>query len=567
MLLLNIATGIILILLGMRYLRKGLDRLFGGHLVDWLQQMTQNRYQAFLGGLVAGTIAPSSSAIALLSVQMLNQSALTAGRMLAVVLGASVGITVSVQLIAFRLQDYAGAFILVGGVGFLFLKRAIFRGPGQMLLGIGLVFLAMGIISSAGAAAASNRDLKVLFGVVENYPLVIFIGTAMLTVGLQSSTASIGLGIGLAEAGLLPEVTMVPWVLGANLGIAVTMMIAGWGSTEGRRLAVGSLLVKGFGASLILLGGANLFVHILHLLPGAIDRQAANFNTCFNLVLGLVGLPLLSPISRLLTFLIESQAIDDSGEPDSYLDPLLLQAPSLALNQAAREELRLMDEIKLMLRTVWTMIWGKNLRLVSKVEEHQRRIESTLDELRDYLGQISDENLSEDDVNWKFSVLDFAQELAAIGTLIKRDLADAAIRQIQLNQELSPEDRHELESFYARTLERIEKATLLLMSRESRQAEEFIREKEQINIRYRLSRKAHLEKPLTVQNAASNVVDMMNCLRRINSQLTTLAYAIVQDSGRTGLVSGSGAELDTEEALVREVEPKEAEKHAPANQR
>ncbi|MBV8415980.1 MAG: Na/Pi cotransporter family protein [Verrucomicrobia bacterium] len=122
-------------------------------------------------------------------------------------------------------QDYAGAFILVGGVGFLFLKRALFRGAGQMLLGIGLVFLAMGVISSAGAAAASNRDLKLLIGVVENYPLVVFIGTAMLTVGLQSSTASIGLGIGLAQAGLLPGVTMVPWVLGANLGIAVTMMM------------------------------------------------------------------------------------------------------------------------------------------------------------------------------------------------------------------------------------------------------------------------------------------------------------------------------------------------------
>jgi phosphate:Na+ symporter len=567
MLLLNISTGIILILLGMRYLRKGLDRLFGSHLIDWLQQMTQNRYQAFFAGLVAGTIAPSSSAIAMLSVQMLNQTALTAGRMLAVVLGASVGITVSVQLIAFRLQDYAGAFILLGGIGFLFLKRAIFRGAGQMLLGIGLVFLAMGIISSAGAAAASSRDLKVLFGVVENYPLVVFIGTAMLTVALQSSTASIGLGIGLAQTGLLPGLTMVPWVLGANLGIAVTMMIAGWGSTEGRRLAVGSLLIKGFGALLILLAGSDFFVLILHVLPGAIARQAANLNTCFNLVLGLVALPLLSPISRILTFLIESQAIDDSGEPDSYLDPLLLQAPSLALNQAAREELRLMDEIKLMLRTVWTMIWGKNLRLVSKVEQHQQRIENTLAELKDYLGQVSDENLSEEDVDWKFSVLDFAQELAAIGTLIKRDLADAAIRQIQVDQPLSPQDRQELESFYARTLERIEKAILILMSRDSRQAEEFIREKEQINVQFRLSRKARLEKPLTAQNAASNVLDMINCLRRINSQLTSLAYAIVQDSRHSGLASGPGAELDTEEVLPREVGSKEEEKQASGNQR
>ena len=80
--------------------------------------------------------------------------------MLAVVLGANVGITISVQLLAFRLQEYSGVFLVSGGIGFLFLKRPIFRGAGQMLLGIGLVFLAMGIIGSAGATAAKNDDLK-----------------------------------------------------------------------------------------------------------------------------------------------------------------------------------------------------------------------------------------------------------------------------------------------------------------------------------------------------------------------------------------------------------------------
>ena len=203
-----------------------------------------------------------------------------------------------------------------------------------------------------------------------------------------------------------------------------------------------------------------------------------------------------------------------------------------------------------MLRTVWTMIWGKNIRLVSKVEEHQRRIEGTQEELKDYLSQISDENLSEEDVDWKFIVLDYSQELTAIGTLIRRDLCDAAIRQIQLNQEPSPEDKEELEVFYARTLERIEKATAILMSREPRLAEEFIREKEQINIRFRRSRKARLEKPLSVQSASSNVVDMINCLRWINSQLTSLAYAIVRDSTRSGETTGHSPEL--EEAWLME---------------
>ena len=122
------------------------------------------------------------------------------------------------------------------------------------------------------------------------------------------------------------------------------------------------------------------------------------------------------------------------------------------------------------------------------------------------------------------------------------------IRQIQLNQEPSLEDKEELEAFYARTLERIEKAAATLMSREPRLAEQFIREKERINIESRRSRKTRLEKPLSVQTASSNVVDMMNCLRRINSQLTSLAYAIVRDSTRSGKTPVQSPELEVEEA-------------------
>jgi phosphate:Na+ symporter len=547
MLFLNIATGVILVLLGMRYLRKGLDRLFGNQLVEWLQATTRNRVQGFFAGMVAGVIAPSSSAIAMLSVQMLNQSALTAGRMLAVVLGANVGLTVSVQLITFRLQDYSGLFLLLGGIGFLFLQRALFRGTGQIFLGIGLVFLAMGIIASAGSAAAANPDLKLLFAVVEHYPLVVFVAIALLTFILQSSTASIGLGIGLAEAGLLPNITMVPWVLGANLGITLTMMLAGWGSTEGRRLAIGSLLIKGCGAALILLGSSNVFLFILRFLPGAIDRQTANLNTLFNLVIGLIALPLLSAVSRLVGFLVESKPIDESREPDSYLDPLLLETPSLALNQAIREVLRLIDELKVMLRTVWLMIWGHDIRLQSSVKEHQQRLNRVQENLKDYLSQVSDENLSEEDVEWKFVLLDYSQELTAIGMLIVRELCDAAVRHIQSNIEPLPEDKAEVETFYVRTLERMEKVTLLVMSRHAQQAEEFIREKEQINVQVRLLRKARLEKPLPAQAASASILDIISCLRRVNSQLTSLGYAIIHDRGQSGSAKGPLAVADEED--------------------
>jgi phosphate:Na+ symporter len=535
MALLNLTSAIILILLGMRYLRKGLDRLFGNQLVEWLQETAKNRYKGFLAGIVAGLISPSSSAIAVLSVQILNQSALTAGRMLAVVLGANVGLTVIVQLITFDLQNFAAPLIVAGGIGFLFLQRAIFRGTGQIFLGLGLVFMAMSIIGSTGKLAATSQDMKALFSIVEHYPWLVFVCTGLLALVLQSSTASIGLGIGLAKAGLVTGATLVPWVLGANLGIGLTMMIAGWASIEGRRLALASILLKTFFALLILIAGSQFASYLMTALPGGIDRNAANLNTLFNLVIGLCALPALSPISRGLAYLVPSQSLEEQDEPGIFLDPLLLQTPSLALSQAVREESRILDHLRLMLRTVWTMCTNHSRDVKPKIEDLYGRVIAIQEELKDYLEQIADENLSDEDINWRFTLLDYSQELVIVATLIKRDLVDAAVPYSRLTKELRAEDSSELENIVNRTLERLHKATVLLMAQDVRMANRFIQEKEEISDRYRAIRRRHLEHLGPGQKPDTSFFDLLNCFRRINTHLTSVAYAIVRSAnGNTG---------------------------------
>ena len=423
---LQIATGIVFVLYGMRHLRKGLDRLFGNALIDWLQRMSENRLRAFMAGVVAGAVAPSSSAVAMLSMQMLSRSSLTAGRLLAIVLGANVGITIAVQLLTFRIQAFAGVFIVVGGICHLFMRRGFFRGIGQILLALGFIFLAMQMIGEAGHAAGANADLAELFRLMGHYPWLILGGIALLTLLLQSSTASIGLGIGLAQGGLLPPSALIPWVLGANAGIALTMLTAGWGSVEGRRLGLGNLLLKGSAGAIVLLIPPATEI-LLRILPGAVDQQAANLNTFFNLAIGLCALPFLKPFERLLEFLIEAPAGKGVGEPQTYLDPLLLQSPSLALNQATREELHMIDDIHIMLRHAWMIFFGKEKLLLDVIDNRHVHLLTVRDNLREYLSQISDENLNADDVRWKFMLLDYAEELSALAKLIRRDLADVVL--------------------------------------------------------------------------------------------------------------------------------------------
>lgn len=529
--LINIAAGVMLILIGIRYLRKGLDRLFGNRLLDWLKRMTANRCKGFLAGIVAGTMAPSSTSIALLSVQMLNRAALPAGQMLAVVLGANIGITVTVQLLSFHLEKVAGALLVAGGVAFLYLRRPVFRGAGQVLLAFGLIFLAMQVIGASAQAMATSGDFTLLFGILEHYPWFLLVATAALTVCMQSSTASIALAIGLAQGGLLGRAALVPWVLGTNVGIAVTALIAGWTSVESRRLGAGGLLLKAAGALACMAAFPVAEAWGASLPHPSVGRVAADLHTGFNLVLGLAALPFLRPLSGIMNFLVPSPP-ENGGDAESYLDPLLLQSPSLALNQAAREEFRMMDELKAMLRTVASIGDGKTPPRKSAVDDKRGRLESIGNRVKAYLGQIGEDSLGTSDARWKFILLNYIQELTAIGILIQRDFADAVVRQAKGGASLPPGEQADIAALVNQTLGRMEKATSLLMNRDVAQAEAFIAEKEEVSHWCRHAQQVHLERtPAEAQAspaATSDYLDQLNSLRRINSHLTSAAYAVAR---------------------------------------
>lgn len=529
--LLTIAAGVMLILLGIRHLRKGLDRLFGSRLVEWLQGMTASRWKGFGAGIVAGAVAPSSTSIALLSVQMLSRAALPAGRMLAVVLGANVGITVTVQLISFHLEQSAAALLVVGGISFLYLRRAVFRGGGQILLAFGLIFLAMQLIGGAATALSASGDLEALFKMLEGSPWALLAVIAVLTVGMQSSTASIALGIGLAQGGLLDKPSLIPWVLGTNVGIAITSLLAGWTSVEGRRLGMGSLVVKLAGAAIALALLQSNAIESAVTATFSSARLAADLHTGFNLVVGLAALPLLAPITRVMNFLVESPP-EGVSQPESYLDPILLQSPSLALNQAAREEFRMMDELKNMLRSAQSMLEGARPAGRAGIDAYRVRLADVGERLRRYLGQIGDDSLSADDARWKFILLTYIQELTAIGTLIHRDFTDSVLSQTRGEGRLPAEAMQDISALARRTLERMERATAILMSQDKAQAEAFIVEKEQVSHWCRAAQRLQVERAATTAEAsaaaATAYLDILDCFRRINSHLTSAAYAIAR---------------------------------------
>jgi Na+/phosphate symporter len=531
----QIAGGIALTIFGVRFLRKGLDRLFGGKLVAWLSRMTQRRWKAFASGTVVGTLAPSSTALSLITLQMLNAGQLTAERMLAVLLGTNVGITVTVQLMAFHIQDYAGLFILAGVFGFQFLNREVLRGIGQCLLSLGFIFLAMKLIGEGSAVLSTHPESREWVRLFAGHPLLAFLFVAGMTVFVQSSTASIGFAIGLSASGLFSAELLVPWVLGANIGVGLTALAAGWSTLEGKRLATANLLAK------LLVALPFLFIPsiadaMFRHLPGSLPREIALFHTGFNLLTGLIFVPLVGPVTRLVRLMIVPPETG-VGLPatETYLEDQALESPSLALANATRETLLMADRTKQMLQFFWKGYSVRDLNLVLRVQNEDDRVDQYYRAIKDYLSKIR-EGLTEEETRWQLALLTFSNDLESIGDIIDKNLCDILQKQTAEGVWLPDAEYDALCELYERVMTRFNVAQSLLANRGGTQARAFLAGKEDLNEWCRLAQKHHYERLRHADAgsiaASAYFLDILDNFRRINSHLSAIGYTFTPAPAR-----------------------------------
>ncbi|MEX0929841.1 MAG: Na/Pi cotransporter family protein [Balneolales bacterium] len=534
MILLNIIGGVALILFGVRFLGKGLDRLFGHKLINWLHQMTSHRLKAFGAGIAISVVVPSSTTLALVALKLLHSTHLSFQRMLAVLLGTNIGITITVQLLAIRIYEYFPIFLILGLIAFQFLKRNIFRGIGQCSLALGFIFLAMNLISEAAASMSGNEEMILLIELLYGHPLALILISAVLTIMIQSSTAIVGIGLALADGGLGSLDLLIPIIIGSNIGIAGTALVAGYGSLEGRRLGTSNLLLK-TAVGLLCLLALPAILEFMQQTPGDDIRQGANFHTLFNIIVAVTALPVLDYICSFTRFLISPDQGDGvalSKPPATYLNEDAIDSPALGLINATRETLLMADEVKNMLMNFWRAHEGDNPAMARQVQRYDDRIDTMNNEIKEYLSRMSEEEMSPQDTKLQFTLFHFISELEAIGDVIDKNLCHQLIKEIEQGLFLTGKEQQYLNELYRQVIDRFEMAISILASRDAELAAKMLAEKEQLNEWCRAVQKDHYEN-LDIQDvvsleSSSYFIDTMNSLRRISSHLTSIAYSFAR---------------------------------------
>lgn len=541
-----IAGGVSLLLFGVRFLRLGLDRLFGERLGTWMNRLAHNRRTAFGSGLGLSVLAPSSTTVSVLAVQTVQSGSLKPRQVLSVMLGANIGLTIMVQLIALQIDQFAPVLLLVGVLLFQYTRSSRSRGIGQVLTSLGFIFLAMNIIREAVAESglAQNEDFKSLVAIASGYPFLLALMAMVVTIVLQSSTATLGLLIGLAPSGAISLEMAVPVVLGANVGLAVTALIIGWAQVASRELALGNLLLK------LLLAGVILALvgPMQRWLPEPDTQQisywVAHLHSGYNIVLAMIGLPLVAPVSALCKRITPHPSPND----ENVFGPRFIQGGpfggvSLALGQSLREIMRVADIVDGMLRDVWIAMKSNNEDLAREVSRRDDRVDQLDQAIKTFLTRLVSEESGAREANEQMRQLRYLAELETIGDIIDRNISELVLKKLRLGAEFSEQGAEELDKFYSMVTENLQIAINAFATRDANLAHQLLRHKERIDEFERDLRDRHfvrLKEGLTETHETSSIhLDMLTHLKRINSALTHVAYAILQEPSEQKVETGS----------------------------
>ena len=411
----QVLGGLALFIYGMQVMADGLKRATGNRLRDLLYHLTRNRVAAISVGTVVGFLVHSGAATFMV-VGFINAGLMTLGQSVAVILGANVGTTLSMQVVALKLDRYAFFAIALGLLVQLAGRRELVKNVGLVVFGFGVLFLGMTTMSAAVAPLKDGPVADFLRGTDATTVSGLLLGllaSTVLTAGLQSSGATIGVLFALASAGVFTEFRQVfPLLLGAHIGTCTMALIGSVGTNiEARRSAVAHLAFNVLG-SLLAIAALPFWLWLVPLVGGDLVRQIANAHTLVQLANALIILPLAGPFAKLVVAITPSKA---PPPEQSHLRDRYLETPEMAIVAALRETQRMARLARGQFRDAVRGMVEQSGDALTRVQRTEEAVNTLKDSIREYLLRLAAHRLSKRQSILVQHVLSSVTDLERIG--------------------------------------------------------------------------------------------------------------------------------------------------------
>ena len=550
-LIMGLFGGLSLFLYGMSKMSDGLKKAAGNQMRKILASLTKNRVIALFVGAFVTMVIQSSSATTVMLVSFVQAQLMTYVQSIGIILGANIGTTITAQLVAFKLTDYALLMITVGFALTMFSKKESLKHIGEAVLGFGILFFGMKIMSDSMRPLRSFEPFIDMMRGLENPIFGLMIGAAF-TALIQSSSAFTGIVIVLAQQGLLTLEAGIPMVLGANIGTCVTAGLASIGTIrEAKRVAIAHVLFN--------LGGVLIFVWFIpplaelvrslssvsdlsgmEKLAAETPRQIANAHTIFNISVGLIFLPFTGLLAKQVYRLMPRTEETKGIKPDIWhLDDSQVANPAIAIKLAQTEMLRMIKILSRMLDSCFPPFINDEpnrdevyaqLSLVEGIKMREEKIDFLEENITNYLFQVSRGELNTSQAEETFSLISMVDNMESVGDIINRNIVPLIYKKQALKESFSTEGEKELIAFHNKVAKQMSRLSEAFSEFNLEMAQKVLKKDVKYQSLEAEYRQAHL---VRVQMEETNSVathevhmELMDMLKQINVYIGNIAKTI-----------------------------------------
>ncbi len=486
--------GLALFLFGMEQMADALKAVAGERMKVILAKLTTNRFMGAITGAFVTAVIQSSSVTTVLVVGFITAGLMSMAQSIGVIMGANIGTTITAQIVAFKVTKAA---LLMVGVGFSMMfasKEEKIKQYGAMLMGLGLVFFGMSVMSDAMKPLRSYQPFLDLMIQMEN-PIVGILVAAAFTGLIQSSSATTGIVIVMASQGFISLPAGIALAFGANIGTCVTALLASIGKPrEAVRAAIVHILFNVFGV-IIWIGlidqlaafvswfsPAHPELSGVDRLAAETPRQIANAHTVFNVANTLIFIWFTTQFARVVERLVPDKPLDEVEElvRPRYLDDELLSTPSLALDRVRLEIMHMGETVQKMLERIMPAIIAGNRESLAAVERMDDEVDLLYAQIIEYLGKISKLSLTDSQMQEFLRLMEAVGDLENIGDTIETNLVVLGNDRIDAGVSISEPTQKVLKDFHRVITEAFEQAVQAVSQNDPGLADAVVRMKDDI---------------------------------------------------------------------------------------
>ena len=543
----KVVGGLGIFLLGMKYMSEGMQAVAGSKLRKMISAVTDNRIMACVMGTLITGIVQSSSVTTVMVVGFVNSGFMTLMQAIGVILGANIGTTVTAWIIALKIGKFGLPILGVAAFFFLFSKKERVRYTAMALLGVGMVFFGLQTMGGAFKTPEVNEYLREAFSVMNAGTLLGVLKCAffgcLATVIVQSSSATIGVTIVLAQGGIIGFETAAALVLGLNIGTTVTAFLASLGtSTNAKRAAYAHIIFNVIGTLWLIpfffmyLDGINwVFGHVQEFMaknPKMSDLTTAKIalvHTGFNLINTIIFLPLMRPLARLVEKLVPEKKADEISHL-TYFDIRMLDTPALGIVQSKEQILFMAESVEKMAEWLDEVLSSDEPLddLEKKIFHYENILDNVQKEIVVFLSEMVTGQVPYDVMDEARRQMRMADEYESLSDYLVNVLkGHIKLRTNQLT--LSEEGRWELQTLHNRVAEYIQMVNEAERTENSEILSKAQTDSELITRQMKEYRRLHLERLSESKTSPLHSLvytDLLNNYRRMKDHALNIAEVI-----------------------------------------